>query len=142
MENVQKYIANRESIVTQHARFFFSFYKKNLHFIYSTSYYCVVNSVFSQIAYIMIASLPLSDFFYNGTKQNPKGTQQIKLLFIEIANFLPFTLQCSFIVVFVTDFIQIRNRLLEGFTIDDQAGNTIFRITNDIGCAKVITRQK
>lgn len=50
----------------------------------------------------------------------------------------PFTLQCPFVVVFVADLVQIRNRLLECFAIDDQAGNTFFRITNDIGGAEVI----
>lgn len=48
---------------------------------------------------------------------------------------LPLALQRTFIVVFVTNLIQIGYWLIEGVAINHQTGDALFRIRNDVGCS-------
>lgn len=54
----------------------------------------------------------------------------------------PLPLQGAFIVVSMANLVQIRDQLIECLPVDDQAGDPIRRITNDIRCTQIIALQR
>lgn len=54
----------------------------------------------------------------------------------------PLPLQGALVVVSMANLVQIRDQLIESLPVDDQTGDPVRRITNDIRCAQIIALQR